>query len=185
MPSPSTSLRALFSLSYLCLFSWQISWAQGEPDTLAPMVFGTAGTVFSSPSDSLSLSFTMGETMIQTAVTQNGTLILTQGFQQPERFDLVGIFTPPEIKVDYQVYPNPTRGPLTLKLEGKEPTLLFAGVYDMRGSQTMVPEQRLGFVGQFETIFDLSPLPQGTYFLRIYDERRQLLETIKVQKALR
>ncbi len=156
-----------------------------DPDTLAPQVFATTGGFFTSPSDSLTLSFTMGEMMTRTAVTQNGTLILTQGFQQPERFELVGIFVPPELTVEYRAYPIPTASTLTLELDGKEPTTLFAAVYDMRGRMTTVPEQRLGFVGQFRTLFDLSELTEGNYFLRIYDENRNLIETLKIQKVSR
>lgn len=183
----STHMRITFLVGCLLmgLCSWQKAMGQTTPDTLAPIVFGTAGIFLENSTDSISLSFTMGEMMTQTAITQNGTLVLTQGFQQPEQFELVGIFVPPELTVDYQVFPNPTAGQLTLKLAGKEPTLLFVGIYDLRGSQTVIPEQRLGFIGQFETIFDLSPLPEGMYFLRIYDESRQLVETIKVQKAHR
>ena len=50
---------------------------------------------------------------------------------------------------------------------------------------TVVPEQRLGFVGSFETLFDLTPLPEGMYILRLYDEDRQLLESLKIQKSYR
>ncbi len=171
----------------LGLIGWAVGGlqllAQNEPDGLGPVVFGGAGDFVTNTVDSLSLSFTMGEVFTLTSITRNERLILTQGFQQPEQQELVGIFVPPPLTVDCDVYPNPTPRELYLRLRGKERTTLYAAIYDLAGKRTPVPEQKLGFIGSLTTVFDLSTLPEGTYLLRLYDESRNLASSLKIQKA--
>lgn len=131
--------------------------------------------------DSLNVMFTLGEPATTTAVTLGGQLVLTMGFHQADR-ELVSIEQPEPVTVDYQVFPNPTRGLLSLQLTSDVPVTLLVDVLDAQGRRTTVPTQRLGFVGNNETILNLSALADGMYLLQIREVEGKTLQTLKIQK---
>ncbi len=67
--------------------------------TLERSVIGSAG--YASPT----MSFTMGE--VVTTTTTAGSIVLTQGFQQPDTVLRVGISNVVNTTLDIQLYPNP------------------------------------------------------------------------------
>lgn len=131
-----------------------------------------------------SLSSTVGETVTTTAITTNGMLILTQGFQQPDdKGDFVGVDDPVELPVSYKIYPNPTNGVLGVELTADLPIVIKLDVIDARGKMTSVPIQRIQFTGSKKTILNLEALADGIYFLNFRDEDGDLLKSEKIQKV--
>jgi len=156
-------------------------WPQLRAQTsLQRLVFASGGVA--ADEDSVHLSFTIGEAITPTATTLSGTLEVTMGFQQPiQEFDVVGL---PEVsEVGYEVFPNPTSGLISLKLNSERPVTLLVEVLDARGRSTAVPTQRLGFVGTNESTINLSTLADGLYLLQIRELEGQMFKTLKIQKV--
>ncbi len=71
-------------------------------------VISSAGDYFAPQGSNITLSWTMGEPMIETFAPQGGTVVLTQGFQQPSVITQPGKFT-----IDgYLTYDNIAKTPL-------------------------------------------------------------------------
>lgn len=130
----------------------------------------------------LSLSYTVGEPAVTTLLSINGTLILTQGFQQPEILP-VGIDDPYELLVDYSIFPNPTTEVLNVKLSADIPVDLKLAVVDVRGRSTGLTIQEIRVVGEKTTIFNLGTLADGFYFLNVLTNSGELVQSFKVQKV--
>ncbi|MDX1905387.1 MAG: hypothetical protein SF053_00010 [Bacteroidia bacterium] len=148
--------------------------------TLDRQVLSTAGQY--TVNGTFSLSYTIGEPIVTTAITLNGTVILTQGFQQPEG-GTVGLDKPLELLVDYSLSPNPTPGPIQVNLATDRPLSLVLAVFDAQGRATSVPEQRVRVLSNAEVRMDLSLLADGYYFIGLLDTDHNLRGAISVQKT--
>ncbi len=148
--------------------------------SLQRLVFASGGVA--ADESNIHLSYTIGEAITPTATTLSGTLEVTMGFQQPiQALDVVGL--PEVIDVGYEVFPNPTSGLISLKLNSERPVTLLVELLDARGRSTAVPTQRLGFVGTNESTLNLSTLADGLYLLQIREIGGHLLKTLKIQKV--
>jgi len=117
-------------------------------------VIGSAGDFRSA--GNISISWTLGETVIQTATA--GSVMLTQGFQQPES----ATNSLKELsKSSITVFPNPSNGLFKLNIAGfNDLNLLVVHVYDAAGKQVAIKNINVvsGAAG-----FDLTSLPEGIY----------------------
>lgn len=130
-----------------------------------------------------SLSYTAGELVTTTAITTNGMLILTQGFQQPDtRGSFVGIDEEVKLPVSYKIFPNPTTGVFKVELSADKPAVVKIDLYDMRGRKTSVPLQRIQFSGSRTTIFNMEALADGIYMLNFRNDDGTLIQSEKIQK---
>lgn len=97
--------------------------------TLSPIVISTAGGF--SANGTAMLSSTVGEmSMVETFVGAN--VILTQGFQQPEDFN-VSVEDMDHISGGITLGPNPTRGSVHIVFSNNEALKLNISVYDATG----------------------------------------------------
>lgn len=97
--------------------------------TLSPTVLSTSGAYYTSANNSLSV--TIGEmTMVETFSASS--IILTQGFQQPEDFN-VGIITVAEPDWNITAFPNPTLDYVTVQLDGNNASNVSLSLYDIAG----------------------------------------------------
>lgn len=116
-------LLILFVFSVTGLFAQSVS----------PQVIATAGNY--SENGGISLSWTLGEPVIETA-TGTG-VILTQGFQQPD-YNIVVVEHIPASNLDVNVFPNPTSGNLQIEWTGSIQTPAVISLYDMNGKELLV-----------------------------------------------
>ncbi len=128
-----------------------------------------------------SVSYTMGQVEVQTLVSNNGTLILTQGFQQPEMLG-VGVDDELEILVNYQIYPNPTPGIVHVKLTTNRLVDLQLEMVNLLGQPIGIPAQHQKVTGDWETSFDLEGAASGYYFLMLRNEQGEIAGAWKVHK---
>lgn len=135
---------------------------------LTPEVLTAAGESFST--STLYLDWTLGELMTETYA---GTIVLTQGFHQPGLNQTTSIRPPAVSLGNINVYPNPTRGSLTITRESSE--AWQAAVLDLQGRLLM----QQGLSGATSQL-DLSHLPAGMYLLRLSDG--QGLRSVRVEK---
>ena len=132
-------------------------------------VIGAAGST--TTVGGVQLSATVGEVVSGTALA--GSRWLTQGFQQPDVNGAVAL-TPPVLPFQYQLYPNPTAGPIVLTLASPQPLAIALDWVDARGRQVPALSRQLQTQAQSQEAWDLSQLAEGTYYLRLRVEGRVL-----------
>jgi len=157
-----------FGLLLLSLFYISHLSAQDAPRT----VIGNAGDYYESLQFG-NLHWTVGEVAV--SLHQNGTE-LAEGFHNAY-YDL--IVSTNDVLPDWEVnvFPNPTADFLQVKLAESEH--VQAQLFDMNG-QLLIDKEDLFW----ETTFDLSQFPAGSYWLKLQDEdgRKRSFQIIKVRR---
>ncbi len=139
--------------------------------SITPTVLSPAGNDFSNATFSVSTTF--GEMTAVTTIT-GGSSIITQGFhQEPDmatsintvQLDLEGI----------SVYPNPTKGILTLEIENTGNENYHYYVYNVIGEVMMEKQITPGL-----SKIDISKMIKGVYFVQVKNRSTKQQKTIKV-----
>ncbi|MEL6592285.1 MAG: T9SS type A sorting domain-containing protein [Bacteroidota bacterium] len=147
--------------------------------SLERQVVGTAGNY--SSGGNVQLSATVGEAVTETKIS--GSIVLTQGFQQPDRnFGQTGIEDLMELVVNYEVFPNPTSDRLNVTLESEKPVKLQLRIYDMSGRLLPSYTQRVEGTGKMESQLSIATLAEGIYLLSFLDENGEVLISHKIRK---
>jgi len=146
-------MKHYFVIIAALLFVFPLEAQQAKQDVIA-----TAGGF--NASSGVSVSWTLGETIVPTFTSPN--TILTQGFQQ--QITVKTIEENLELQVTISLYPNPTSDVITIAcdgpLEGEIRVLLVNSVgRPVRSDfiETSMSEKQI----------DLKDLPAGIYFLRL------------------
>ena len=137
--------------------------------TLTPRVVASGGGFVSQTG--FSLSYTVGEAVTSTFFNTPADLILTQGFQQPEKIDtMTGTFTTSAEQWEIKVFPNPAGDQLQVQIASARAQDLVVSIWNIPG-QLVSPVYELSPGGT--TSLDVSTLPAGTYVLQIQDKNAQ------------
>jgi hypothetical protein len=181
IPLDMPKISANFSIlsCFLSIFISNYTFCQ----KLSPEVISSAGDV--SKTASISLEWTLGETIIESSKTINKHY--TQGFHQS--YLKVMSVTPPNsesLTSDYNmtVFPNPVQAILEVKIStenlpkdevGKVDLFLI----DILGQQLLVQKasEKPG-----STFVDMTDFPSGVYFLKAQKENGLLLKSFKIIK---
>ncbi len=126
-----------------------------------------------------SLSFTVGEPVVETAIS--GTLVLTQGFQQPDDVT-VGINDVVKIDMDYSIFPNPTANQLTVQLTADKVVEVYISLHDMLGKELSQLNRKVLVDGVTQQQYDLTSLAAANYMLVLSDKEGNMLGQFKIQK---
>lgn len=164
-------------LQFLFLISFGCSAFIGQGQiTLERQVIANAGS-FDTAGD-ISLSWTLGETITETV--SGGTLILTQGFQQPdpEEIDPNAVKEIPLEALGIKVFPNPAS--MEVVIQASKPDELPLGVQLFGMSGQLVLTQKL--IGP-NTTLNVGDLPDGVYILRFLTPDNLPVAPVKLQKA--
>lgn len=145
--------------------------------SLDRQVIGSAGGFDSQ--GGYSLSFTVGEPVVETAIS--GTLVLTQGFQQPDDIK-VGVNDIVKLEMDYSIFPNPTANQLTVQLSADEVVEVYISLHDMLGKELSQLNRTVLVDGVTQQQYDLSSLAAANYMLILSDKQGNLLGQFKIQK---
>ena len=149
--------------------------ATAGAQSLERQVIGSAGGF--DQAGGVSLSYTVGEPIVETAIT--GSVILTQGFQQPD--DLrVGI-NEVTVSMDYTVYPNPTDDRLIVELKSDQLVDVQLSLFDIAGQQLINPTQ-VSVTGKVTKELSLKDYAAATYILVLTDKNGKQLKNFKIQK---
>jgi len=136
------------------------------------MAWGTAS--------SIQLSYTAGEAVVETGSA--GTIILTQGFQQPSSgTGGVGI-DDLQSGLSIEAYPNPTNGDVIIEFNVNEAMNLEVGLYDLLGKKAVISAKNLAVHDNLKHRMNLSGIANGTYLLS-FKNSDGILGTIKVIKT--
>lgn len=163
-------MKKLFIITAL-FFSGSVLFGQ----SLERNVIGTAG--LSTVTGSGSLSFTVGE--VATASSITGSATLTQGFQQANEEDFVGVIDVKGLNASAIVFPNPTVD--ILKVKSTLPSLgiekLTYKVMDLQGRIVLQ-----GTVSSNDGSIDVMALAASSYTLILNSTDKQYSQRVKFNK---
>lgn len=153
-------MKKIILLTWSCLVSWTFSNLLAQQGVISSggNATGTGGTV----------SYTIGQTDYNVASGTNGNII--QGMQQPfEISEITGIGMK-GIELFSTIYPNPSAGNLTLKIENPESyEQLSLRIYDVTG-KVLIQER----IFNTETTVHLSNFANAKYFLKVINKGQEL-----------
>lgn len=122
-----------------------------------------------------SLSWTLGETIVPTFTSQDGTLILTHGFQQ--KLIITAIDENLDTPVKVKIYPNPASEIINIQFEAATDQEILLYLLDSQGK--LVKTDRIE-ESTVEKNINLEDLPAGIYYLRM--TKGKLVNVYKVVK---
>lgn len=166
-------MRKILLLISGALLAGQLLVAQSVQ--LSPTVIASAGNY--SEAAEISLSWTLGEVAVTTL--SNGSLVLTQGFQQSFLED-VGFSMDP---IQWQIiaYPNPVNDELRIQFDVTEPTDFLVEIQDVSGRLLSQEEYSQVFPGDIIPV-EMASYKQGVYFFRISTTDRNQVRVISITK---
>jgi hypothetical protein len=121
-----------------------------------------------------SVSYTIGQIAYSSLSGTNGSLI--QGVQQPYEISLVTSIEDLAIDLKAHVYPNPTTDQLILNIGNQEMKNLQYVLVDIQGKSLKTDR-----INNTATNINVSKLTNGTYFLRIISNNKQI-KTFQIVK---
>lgn len=150
-------MKRIFTL----ILSLALMQAFGQTSVLE--VVSPAGGYFSN--GTISISWTLGEPVIGTLINTNANLMLTQGFQQGNLFNVdVPITDLPSLTI--KMYPNPAIKQVHFAINNPEAKGEFTvDLYDITGRKILT-ENFGQFVDQEEKSLDVSTLKSGIYLVQ-------------------
>ncbi|HVN58562.1 MAG TPA: T9SS type A sorting domain-containing protein [Bacteroidales bacterium] len=143
--------------------------------TLKQEVIATAGGYNVSSDNQLSISWTLGETIIPTFKSGDGTLILTHGFQQ--KLIITGIDENIDTPVKVKIFPNPASEQVKIQFDAATDKEVLLYLIDAQGK--LVKTDRID-ESSVEKTLNLEDLPAGLYYLRMI--KGNLVNIYKVVK---
>jgi hypothetical protein len=129
-------------------------------------------------SATMQVSSTVGEAV--TSTQSAATVVLTQGFQQPNNYG-VGIV---EIKSGLSVnaYPNPASQAVTLDFKVDKPVQFNVNLLDNLGRE-IAPQQTLDLSTDTQKTISLSGMAAGQYFIHLSSADGSVDRSIKIIKT--
>jgi hypothetical protein len=162
-------------LGLLLLAPYLYCQAQDTTYILERTVFAFAGDFSYSQDSAYTLSWTLGEPIIDSVTGKD--LTLYQGFQHAEEL-IVDVEEALFLELGVKAYPNPTSSAVILQIEEEalNQSPLWGYLYDLGGRLLLVQPLR-----DSQTSFDLDNQPAGMYLIAVTDGRQ--VRTLKVQKV--
>jgi len=138
-------------------------------------VIASAGGYNKSADNSISISWTLGETIIPTFTSQDGSLILTHGFQQ--KLLITAVEETLEEGVKVTIFPNPASELVNIQFQSASDTEIILYLLDSQGRLVKTEKIEAATV---EKSVNLQDLPAGIYYLRL--TKGKLINVYKVVK---
>jgi hypothetical protein len=138
-------------------------------------VIASAGGFNKSADNTISISWTLGETIVPTFTSQDGSLILTHGFQQ--KLIITAIEENLEDPVKVNIFPNPASDQVNIRFESATDKEILLYLLDSQGRMVMTDKIEAASIDK--TII-LQDLPAGIYYLRL--TKGKLVNVYKVVK---
>jgi hypothetical protein len=127
----------------------------------------------------MAIDYTTGELMITTL--NNGSSILTQGFQQPFINHYISVPEVPDNNMQVILFPNPAIDHLNIIISHASDQHCRVCIYDMLGQLLKDEYSEAGSGGNINMNIDLHNLATGNYFVRIL-QNHKIITTQKIVK---
>lgn len=151
-------MKCLFISVFLVLSALSLK-AQVKQEVIA-----SAGGYKTTPG--ISLSWTLGETIVPTFKSQDGTLILTHGFQQ--QLIITAIEENIDVLVDVKVFPNPASDVINIRFGNPVAGEISISLLDSNGR---LVRRDLAEDSITEMQMNLQDVPSGIYYLRLIKDK--------------
>jgi hypothetical protein len=138
-------------------------------------VIASAGGYNKSSDNSISISWTLGETIIPSFTSSDGSLTLTHGFQS--KLIITAIEENLEDLVQITIYPNPTSEIINIQFESVTDKEILLYLLDAQGR--LVKTDRIEAAVSSKMI-NMQDLPAGLYYIRLV--KGKLINVYKVVK---
>lgn len=149
--------------------------------TLDRSVIASAGSVTSDASSGLSLSATIGESIILTQATPS--LILTQGFQQPDPEIINSIDETSDVHFESGAWPNPFSDQLNIWMKRTHPADLVLSFCDMTGRKIAADQKVQVSESASSWTISTNGLAAGVYLLQIRNAKGELITVHRLSKS--
>ncbi|MCD4772345.1 MAG: T9SS type A sorting domain-containing protein [Bacteroidales bacterium] len=159
-------------LSILLIVSIENTYCQ----SISREVNSSAGEFFFNSNSSI--SWTLGEIITETFVTDNNTL--TQGFQQSLLY-VFGIDENADSIFNINIYPNPTNSLLNIKIDSKIKTTLNLKLFDVHGNCLF--DKKINGNKNFYEKINFSNYRNSMYLLKIFSSKNKFVKSFKIQKV--
>ncbi|MCJ7446062.1 MAG: T9SS type A sorting domain-containing protein [Bacteroidales bacterium] len=142
-----------------CLFGYSVTiQAQNTIPATGGNATGTGGSV----------SYSIGQFVFNVITGINGSV--TQGVQQPYEISIVTAIENTEgINLEYKVYPNPTRGLITLIIKPYDHENIRFRLYDLNG--ILLQDKK---IESEETEISMQNISSAIYFLKVIKDNTEI-----------
>jgi len=124
----------------------------------------------------ISLSWTLGETIIPTLNSQDGSLTLSHGFQQKLLVTAIEETFSDLVKI--KVFPNPASDAINIQFDAPVDDVIIVDILDTQGRLLMTDKIE---PSSLEKQINLQDLPGGIYFFRLSnDKNRNVYKVVKL-----
>ena len=113
-------------------------------------------------SSGVSLSWTLGETIVPTLKSQDGALVLTHGFQQ--KLIVTAIDETINELVKIKIYPNPTSEMVNIRFDSPVEEEFVLNILDAQGKIIKTDKIELAMS---EKQINFQDIPSGIYYIRL------------------
>jgi hypothetical protein len=141
---------------------------------ITPQVVATAGNY--TENGGYSVSWTLGEPVVQTAT--NGSTTLTQGFQQPS-YNVVAITNQSIEGFSVNVFPNPATDFIIIDWTANNQDMLYISLFDIAGKK--ITEQSYAAT-QDKVSMNMSQLASAQYILEIRNKDNSISKIYQIFK---
>lgn len=133
----------------------------GYSQNIVKEVIASAGETYTHPTENFTMSWTLGETVIGTLTSNDGSIILSQGFHSGGPLSGNGIDEYEQNQGLISLYPNPCDKTLFLNIGRSESGFTYK-IFDSQGQLVLIKK-----VSEKEELIelDLSQNKPGIYFL--------------------
>jgi hypothetical protein len=166
-------MKKIFTLGISLLFAATMANAQ----TISHSVVASAGANHTDEASGISISWTLGEPVIGTLESGDGTIILTQGFQQGSLAGDV-IVIPIDFSAEITVYPNPATNYVNIKVDGLTSGSLKLEILDVHGRMRAKHEN---ITNEHIVTINADHLNSGVYMLRFMSGEKTV-KTVRLMK---
>lgn len=166
-------MKKLFLFLFIVI-SCQMTSAQISVER---QVIGSTGNLTNS--GSVIASSNIGEAIISTF--SNTSLVLTQGFEQPDTMLITGTDMEDGIKMEISAYPNPARNQVILDFKLEQTMDIGIDIYNESGQQ-MKNQLQTKVQNKDKQELDFTGFSPGNYFIVIKSNDGKISRGIKVQK---
>jgi hypothetical protein len=163
----------------IVVISWISATMAKAQISLSPQVYSAAGTVFQN--SQFHITYTIGE-MSCVSTVSSGNSILTQGFNQPDKFTVANIEVTSGSWI-WSVFPNPADQEILIRFNAPFEKKLTLKIIDAIG-RLVLPEEHFTHSGaEWIKSIDVSSFASGLYYVHLSSVEGEINQIIPFTRS--